>query len=135
MSQNSKDGKKETKRPVGRPTDYTPEMCEKVIPLLKEGASIEEIGLELDVGYSTVYRWMDEHPEFREAIKKGREFSHAWWLKEGRKALRDKDFSYTGWYMNMKNRFGWTDKQESNHNVNVTETKQKIRDADSDYKY
>ncbi len=96
----------------GQPTKYRKEMCEEVIPLLKQGASIEEIGLELDVGYSTIYDWMKAHPEFSEAIKKGREFSKAWWMKSGRMQLENKDFSYTGWYMNMKNRFGWKDKQE-----------------------
>lgn len=126
---------KEKKGPGGRPTDYTPDLCEKVIPLLKEGASIEELGLELDIGYSTIYRWMDQHPEFKEAIKKGREYSQGWWMKEGRTSLRDGKFNPTLWYMNMKNRFGWSDKQESTHNVTVSETKQKVRDADSEYKY
>lgn len=117
--------------PGGRPTDYRPEYCEKVIELLKQGASIEEIGLELDCGYSTVYQWMKDHPEFSQAIKKGREFSHGWWLKEGREALREKEFSYTGWYMNMKNRFGWTDKQE--HKVEVDDTTQRMNENKEKY--
>ena len=108
-----------TKNKVGRPTKYTPELCEKVIAELKKGAGIEEIGLALDVGYSTLYEWMEKYPELAEAIKKGREFSKGWWMREGRLALRDKEFSYVGWYMQMKNRFGWSDKQESNHNVNI----------------
>lgn len=120
-------------RPVGCPPIYNQDMCEKVIALLKEGASIEEIGLELDVGYSTVYHWMDVHPEFLEAIKKGREFSKAWWLREGRKALRDKDFSYTGWYMNMKNRFGWTDKQEVKADVTVDDATNQIKQSKDKY--
>jgi len=96
-----------------RPTDYKPEYCEKIIPLLKEGYSIEEIGLELDVGCSTIYLWMEKYPEFMHAIKKGREFSKAWWMKQGRISLREKDFNPTTWYMNMKNRFGWKDKTET----------------------
>lgn len=98
---------------VGRPTDYRPEFCKKAIELLKEGASIEEIGLELNIGTSTVYKYMEEFPEFMDAIKKGREFSKGWWLKQGRKNLWDKEFSPTLFYMNMKNRFGWSDKQEN----------------------
>ncbi len=121
--------------PAGRPTIYKPEYCEKVIELLKEGASIEEIGLELNCGYKTVYEWMERHPDFAQAIKTGRDYSKGWWYKQGRIALREKEFSPTLWYMNMKNRFGWTDKQEVHQetNVNVKEV-QDIKDAREKYK-
>lgn len=103
----------------GRPSKYEEIFCEKVVELMREGASIAEIAFELEVSKNTLYQWMEKNREFQDAINKGRDFSEGWWCKKGRKNIENKEFNSTLWYMNMKNRFGWADKTESNHNVNV----------------
>ena len=60
-------------------------------------------------------RWVKEEERFSETIKKGKILSEAWWVKQGRSNLLQKDFNATLWYMNMKNRFGWADSQKIDH--------------------
>jgi hypothetical protein len=79
---------------------------------MTEGASLEEIKAYLNISNNLHTRWMTEEPEYRETIKRGEELSKAWWHKKGRVNLENKDFSATLWYMNMKNRFGWKDRQD-----------------------
>jgi len=89
-----------------------------ILNLYKEGGSdvevraliYEETKEKTKMSYTLWDRWIKEEIEFSETIKTGRLLSEAWWSKSGRKNLENKDFSYTGWYMNMKNRFGWTDR-------------------------
>jgi hypothetical protein len=106
-----------TKTKTGAPSKYKPEMLEVIIKLMKEGASKVEISAEIDVSTETMAQWCNPegeyyNKEFSATIKKGLRLSQAWWERKGRVELENKDFSYTGWYMNMKNRFQWADKQE-----------------------
>ena len=96
----------------GRPTKYNEEICCKLIDMFRNGMSVEEACYDLDIGHDTFYRWIKEEPEFSETIKKGQMLSEAWWSRSGRVNLKEREFNYTGWYMNMKNRFGWADKKE-----------------------
>lgn len=98
---------------AGRPTEYRPEMCVKAVDLMRDGASKTEVAAELGVCKQTLYEWIKKHPEFDDAIKKGTDLCESWWERQGRIALREEKFSATLWYMNMKNRFRWADKQES----------------------
>ena len=66
-------------KPVGRPSKYLPEYCERVIELGKLGKSTEAIGSMLDVGTATLYRWRDEFPEFREALDVAKDHELRWW--------------------------------------------------------
>jgi hypothetical protein len=71
-------------------------------------------------------RWMKEESEFSETIKKGLLFEEAWWIKEGRINLTNNKFNYTGWYMQMKNRFNWKDRQDittGGEKLNITFTR------------
>ncbi|MEE9351532.1 MAG: hypothetical protein V3U78_04675 [Thiotrichaceae bacterium] len=109
--------------PAGRPTKYRSEMCQVVIDLMSDGASKEEVCAELDITFDTLANWQkpENNLEFSEAITQGERLSRAWWLKHGRKNLENKSFNERLWFMNMKNRHGWADKQslETKHSGSV----------------
>lgn len=112
---------------MARPTKYKPEMCKVVIDLMQEGASQQEVLAVLDISNDTFYRWKKENEEFSETIKRGIQLSQGWWERQGRVSLKDREFNYTGWYMNMKNRFKWADKQEvKNEGITTVIVKSKI---------
>jgi hypothetical protein len=116
---------------VGRPKENLSSLPENwketILQLYKEGGSDEEakaIIWEMRGSFSNNLwdRWMEEEEEFWETIKAGRVFSQAWWTYKGRKSLENPNFSYTGWYMNMKNRFGWRDKTQTEHTGKIEST-------------
>lgn len=69
----------EVKRPVGRPSQYDPSYCERVIELGRLGKSIEQIAAQIGVGTKTMYNWRDEFPEFLRALELAKELELDWW--------------------------------------------------------
>ena len=120
------------KRGKGRPLftvkDLPKDWEERIINLSKEGASIVELAVELDICRNTFYALSERDEHFMNTVKRCKEYCEAWWLKKGRTELDNKDFSYTGWYMNMKNRFNWADKKEIKEEV-----KQEVKTVNIDY--
>lgn len=98
---------------AGRPTKYHSGMGTVVVEMMRDGASMAEVCAELDICFESFQSYRREYPEFAAAVSTGERLSQAWWERAGRTNLQNKEFSYTGWYMNMKNRFGWRDKQET----------------------
>jgi len=99
----------EQKRPVGRPSQYDPTYCEEVIALGKIGKSTEAIGAILGVGTATLYRWMDAHPEFREAISIAKDMELYWWEEQAQAYMvenKESDRLNSGiWSRSMAARF------------------------------
>tara|TARA_R110000803_G_scaffold114896_1_gene183329 strand:+ start:370 stop:798 length:429 start_codon:yes stop_codon:yes gene_type:complete len=100
----------------GRPkielTDLPKGWEEIIINLSKKGASLVELAVSLDICRDTLYALIEREPKFSDTIKRCKGYCEAWWLSKGRTELENQAFSYTGWYMNMKNRFNWADKKE-----------------------
>lgn len=69
----------EQKNPVGRPTEYDPIYCGKVIELGMLGKSFEQMSAQLNVSYRTLCRWRDSHEEFCHALEDAQALSQAWW--------------------------------------------------------
>ena len=119
---------------VGRPTVYDPAMREKVIEVMAEGGSKLEAGAAIGLkSEGTIYEWIKKYPEFSEAVKEGELLSKVWWEKHGRTNLYNNKFNSKLWFMNMKNRSGWSDRTESTNIVVVDESAKRVRDAADQY--
>ena len=100
-------------------TKYKPEYCLKVIELMSQGASKQELLLEMDSRPTllTLSYWAREHPEFKKALDIGQALSEAWWMREGRRNIYNKDFNAVLYMMQMMNRFGWTRRENINAKI------------------
>lgn len=56
----------------GRPSEFRPEFCDLVEKLCLLGATDEQIADVFDKSVATINNWKHEHPEFLEAIKRGK---------------------------------------------------------------
>ena len=119
--------------PVGRPRttiDDLPEDWEQLIcDAAQEGASAIEIRCILGIGDSAWDTLLEDSEEFRLAVKKGQMLCQVWWERHGRSMTKGESMgNATVWIFNMKNRFGWKDKTETEHTgtVGITQITRRI---------
>lgn len=101
-------------RPVGSPPKYREEFCEMVIEHMAKGFSVESFGGVAGVTDNTIHTWMRTHKNFYASVKIGSSRSRRFWEQLGIDGASGKipNFNAATWIFNLKNRFGWTDKQE-----------------------
>lgn len=90
-----------------------------LIALYTEGASDAEVAAELKMPIKKYYQQIEENAYVAQLVEFGRTLSMAFWEREARLNIRNKQFNTPLWAFYMKNKFGWADKSES---ISVTET-------------
>lgn len=104
------------KRAIGRPTKYTKAIVDGLPAMFENGESVVEVCVALDIVKDTFYAWVKQYPEFSDAYKKGIEKSEAWWTRLGRGgAMGSVKIQPATFCFNMKNRFNWKDRIETEH--------------------
>lgn len=61
------------RKKMGRPSPYTEEYCDQASRACMLGAINDDLAKKFGVSVTTIKRWMNKYPDFRAAIKKGRE--------------------------------------------------------------
>ncbi|CAL9965259.1 terminase small subunit, partial [Vibrio phage K71] len=113
-----------TKQKIGRPTKYKDEYCDKAIRFLAGGKSVTQLSAHIDVCKDTIYEWAKVHPDFSDALTRGKELSQAHWESELVNMMYNKEVNSPLVKLYFANRFGWSDKVESkNENANVEKVK------------
>ena len=93
----------------GRPTDYRPEHCRRVIELGREGKSRAQIAAALDQARQTIADWEKAHPEFLVAMTRAHDLALAWWEEQGQDGIwstpMGRNLNAAAYGLQMRNRF------------------------------
>lgn len=89
---------------VGRPSTYDPAYCEQAIEYLAQGYSVAAFAGKIRVAKSTVYKWMDEHEDFSDAVKIGQAAAVDWWETANRNLALTGEGNATAIVFGLKNR-------------------------------
>lgn len=101
-----------------RPTKYEPEFCERIVEHMKGGASMTSFAAEIGVCRATINNWGAEHPEFLEAIGRGKAACARWWeelAREGADGTRKVHPSLVMFGLKNMAAEDWREKQEVEH--------------------
>ena len=125
------------KRPVGRPRttveDLPDNWQDTIVDCGQGGGSAVEIRCLLGIGESAWNTLIEDSTEFRGTVKKAKSLCEVWWERRGREMATGSEGNATVWIFNMKNRFGWHDKQAIDHTSSDSSMSPKGKTLDDFY--
>ena len=97
--------------PGGRPSKYRPEYCQELMAHMEKGYSYTTFAGHVGVNPDTLYGWERRFPEFSETKKLAMGRSLMFWEQLGLQGLLlGSKFKAGVWILNMRNRFGWSNR-------------------------
>ena len=94
--------------PKGRPSSYQPAYADRVMSAMQSGqVTIAMLCRDLGISRPTFYRYLDDHPEFKEAYENGKEHAEAWWDEVGIQGMLSKKLDSTIYCAFRNNISGW----------------------------
>lgn len=96
-----------------------------------QGYSDAEVAAELKITIKEYYQQMADNPVFAQLVEYGRTLALAFWEGQLRKNLNNKTFNTAGWKYWMANKYGWSEKTETNNNnenvnTNLDDLREKV---------
>jgi hypothetical protein len=113
----------------GRPTDYTPELGDRILDLMSEGLSLTAAAAECDVHRRRVYDWEAKHPEFAELVQLGRSKRQVFLERRLMRATEGPVVTSSIFALKNAGQGDWRDKQEVEHSGGIETSTKDQRDA------
>lgn len=102
---------------MARPSKYSEAYSNEVVEFLARGHSLTAFAGEVGVAPHTLWNWCDEHPEFLQAVKKGRAKAVAFWERKLVNLAETGKGNATAVIFGLKNRApeDWSERQQIEH--------------------
>ena len=113
----------------GRKSIYDPKFCDLIEDALSEGLSVYAACGKVDMfSHDACYKWMKKHPEFADAVARGKRKGALVWEELNLRIARTGVGNSSSVTFGLKNRVPdeWKDKQEVDMNMNVNEISSRI---------
>jgi hypothetical protein len=105
----------------GRPSTYKPEYCEQVMNHMAKGFSLSAFAGSIKQSRETIYGWMGKHPEFSEAVSRGRAMRLVPWEEKLLKCEKGSEVAATIFALKNSDPEEWREVRYASfdHNVKI----------------
>jgi len=112
-----------SENPIGRPSLYKPEYCQKIIELAEKGEYLPVFwAVSLGVHKDTLHEWCSKYPDFSDSYRRAKCIGEAFCAKNVVLAC-EREINPRGYERTLISCFNWGEKKEVEHSgsIKVTE--------------